>query len=160
MMIYAQQLVTSYIASVAFGMIFNAPRKALLQCGFAGMVGWMLYIWLKDLEVKPVTATVVAAFWVTIISHYFAKKYKTPIIVFSVSGIIPLVPGGLAYDALRHVAQNEYDKAVTLGAQAFMISGAIALGLVLAEVTNQVFRKALPVRTYEKQGAAGIKKRR
>lgn len=140
-MMYLQQIITSFIASAAFGMIFNAPRKALMQCGFAGMVGWMLYIWLQEMEVNPVTATVVAAFWVTMISYLFAKKYKTPIIVFSVSGIIPLVPGGLAYDALRHVAQNEYDLAVQLGARAFMISGAIALGLILAEVTNQVIKK-------------------
>lgn len=61
--------------------------------------------------------------------------------MFSVSGIIPLVPGGVAYNALRHVAQNQFDQAVQLGAQAFMISGAIALGLLLSEVTNQVIRK-------------------
>lgn len=146
MMMYVEQLVTSFIASAAFGMIFNVPRKALMQCGFAGMIGWILYIWLQNMEVNPITATVVAAFWVTMISYYFAKKYKTPIIVFSVSGIIPLVPGGLAYDALRHVAMNEYDLAVQLGARAFMISGAIALGLILAEVTNQVIKKAAPLR--------------
>ncbi|MFC7678739.1 threonine/serine exporter family protein [Paenibacillus sp. GCM10028914] len=145
-MMYLEQLVTSFIASAAFGMIFNAPRKALLQCGFAGMVGWILYIWLIELEVIPVTATVVAAFCVTMISYFFAKKYKIPIIIFSVSGIIPLVPGGLAYDALRHVVQNEYDLAVQLGARAFMISGAIALGLILAEVTNQVIKKSAPTR--------------
>ncbi|WP_422661573.1 threonine/serine exporter family protein [Paenibacillus sp. EC2-1] len=145
-MMYVEQLVTSFIASAAFGMIFNVPRKALMQCGFAGMIGWILYIWLQNMEVNPITATVVAAFLVTMISYYFAKKYKTPIIVFSVSGIIPLVPGGLAYDALRHVAMNEYDLAVQLGARAFMISGAIALGLILAEVTNQVIKKVAPVR--------------
>ncbi|UNK18244.1 threonine/serine exporter family protein [Paenibacillus sp. N3/727] len=145
-MIYLQQTITSFIASAAFGMIFNAPRKALMQCGFAGMVGWMLYIWLQDMEVKAVTATVVAAFWVTMISYVFAKKYKTPIIVFSVSGIIPLVPGGLAYNALRYVAQDQYDLAVQFGARAFMISGAIAAGLVLAEVTNQVIKKVASAR--------------
>ncbi|MEK3733030.1 MULTISPECIES: threonine/serine exporter family protein [Paenibacillus] len=140
-MMYVEHLVTSFIASAAFGMIFNAPRKALLQCGFAGMVGWILYIWLQEMMVNPIPATVVAAFCVTMISHFFAKKYKTPIIVFSVSGIIPLVPGGLAYNALRNVAENQFDQAVQLGLQAFMISGAIALGLLLSEVINQVLRK-------------------
>lgn len=138
---YIQQLMTSFIASVAFGVIFNAPKKALPQCGFAGMVGWLLYILLQDMSVQPVTAIVVAAFCVTMISHFFAKKYKTPIIVFSVSGIIPLVPGGVAYNALRHVVENQFDQAVQLGARAFVFSGAIALGLLLAEVTNQVIRK-------------------
>ncbi|GAB6989061.1 threonine/serine exporter family protein [Paenibacillus pini] len=148
---YIQQIVTSFVASAAFGMIFNAPRKALLQCGFAGMVGWILYIWLQEMQVVRITATVVAAFIVTMVSHIFAKKYRTPIIVFSVSGIIPLVPGGLAYDAMRKAVQNQYDQAVQLGAEAFMISGAIALGLLLAEVTNQITRKIARPRKPEKE---------
>lgn len=139
---YFEQSITSFIASAAFGMIFNVPRKALMQCGFAGMVSWALYIWLENIEVNSLTATVVSAFCVTMISYFFAKKYKTPVIIFSVSGIIPLVPGGLAYDSLRHVVQNEYDLAVQLGARAFIISGAIAMGLILAEVANQVIKKA------------------
>lgn len=138
---YVEQIVTSFIASAAFGMIFNAPRKALIQCGMAGMVGWVLYIWLQDIGVQRLTATVVAAYCVTMISYIFAKKYRTPIIVFSVSGIIPLVPGGLAYDAMRNAVENQYDQAVQSGAEAFMMSGAIALGLLLSEVTNQVIRK-------------------
>lgn len=140
-MMYIEQIVTSFIASAAFGMIFNAPRKALVQCGLAGMVGWVLYIWLQDVGVQRLTATVVAAYCVTMISYIFAKTYRTPIIVFSVSGIIPLVPGGLAYDAMRNAVENQYDQAVQSGAEAFMMSGAIALGLLLSEVTNQVIRK-------------------
>ncbi|OZB97955.1 threonine/serine exporter family protein [Paenibacillus sp. XY044] len=141
---YIEQLITSFIASAAFGMLFNAPKKALLQCGFAGMVGWLLYIWLQDMHVLRITATVVASYFVTVISHLFAKRYRTPIIVFSVSGIIPLVPGGTAYDAMRNAVENQYDQAVQLGAEAFMISGAIALGLLLSEVTNQLIRKWVP----------------
>ncbi|MBJ9990382.1 MULTISPECIES: threonine/serine exporter family protein [Paenibacillus] len=141
---YIEQLVTSFVASAAFGMLFNTPKKALLQCGFAGMVGWLLYIWLQDMHVLRITATVVASYCVTMISHLFAKRYRTPIIVFSVSGIIPLVPGGTAYDAMRNAVENQYDQAVQLGAEAFMISGAIALGLLLSEVTNQLIRKWKP----------------
>lgn len=103
------------------------------------------------MQVVRITATVVAAFIVTMVSHIFAKKYRTPIIVFSVSGIIPLVPGGLAYDAMRKAVQNQYDQAVQLGAEAFMISGAIALGLLLAEVTNQITRKIARPRKPEKE---------
>ncbi|MNR58524.1 hypothetical protein D3C85_1795460 [compost metagenome] len=86
-------------------------------------------------------ATLIASFVVTIISQFFAKIYKTPVIVFSVSGIIPLVPGGLAYDAMRNVVQNHYDVAVQLAAKAFLLSGAIAFGLVFSEVINVLLRR-------------------
>ncbi|GIO29745.1 MULTISPECIES: threonine/serine exporter family protein [Paenibacillus] len=146
-MYYIEQIVTSFIASAAFGMIFNAPKKTLWQCGLAGMVGWVLYIWLQDIGVQKLAATVVAAYCVTMISYFFAKMYRKPIIVFSVSGIIPLVPGGLAYDAMRNAVENHYDQAVQSGAVAFMMSGAIALGLLLSEVTNQLIRKIRAAKT-------------
>lgn len=138
-----EQLVTSFIASAAFGIIFNVPKQAILKCGFAGMIGWIIYITLeRQYGFDTVLATVIAAFFIAVVSQFFAKIYKTPIIVFNVSGIIPLVPGGLAYDAMRHFVENDYNTAIQLAAKAFMISGAIAIGLVFSEVINQMIRRA------------------
>ncbi|OPA74298.1 hypothetical protein BVG16_24540 [Paenibacillus selenitireducens] len=134
------QLITSFIASAAFGVIFNAPRRALPQCGFVGMVSWGIYV-LMNASYSTVLASLVATFIVGATSIVFARLYKTPVIIFSVSGIIPLVPGGLAYDAMRHFVQNDNIAALQLAAQAFFISGAIAIGLVIAEVLNQMLRK-------------------
>ncbi len=123
-------------------MIFNAPIKSLFKCGFAGMIGWVIYVILFEYSGDSVFASVLASFIIGVISQYFAKRYKTPVIIFNVSGIIPLVPGGLAYDAMRRVVENDYNTAISLAAEAFMISGSIAIGLVLSEVLNQIYRKA------------------
>jgi uncharacterized membrane protein YjjB (DUF3815 family) len=135
-----EQLLMSFIASAAFAILFNVPKGTLLQCGFVGMLGWLLYISFLNVPVDPILATMIASFVVAVTSQFFAKIYKTPIIVFSVSGIIPLVPGGLAYDAMRNVVENQYDPAVQLAAKAFMLSGAIAMGLVFSEVINHLIR--------------------
>ncbi|MEC0227137.1 threonine/serine exporter family protein [Paenibacillus alba] len=136
-----QQLLTSFIATAAFAILFNVPKRSLVQCGFVGMVGWMLYVSCQLIPLNPILATLIASFFVTVVSQFFAKIYKTPVIVFSVSGIIPLVPGGLAYDAMRNVVLNNYDLAVQLAAKAFMLSGAIAIGLVFSEVIHHLFRR-------------------
>ncbi|GGH88507.1 uncharacterized membrane protein YjjB (DUF3815 family) [Pullulanibacillus pueri] len=135
------QLVTSFISSAAFCIIFNSPKQALLKCGFVGMVGWMVYIGLVNWDVNIILANLIAAFAVAVISQTFARRYKMPMIIFTVAGIIPLVPGGMAYDAMRHFVENDYPSAVELSAKVFMLSGAIAMGLVLSEVMNQVYRK-------------------
>ncbi|WP_322903139.1 threonine/serine exporter family protein [Paenibacillus campi] len=135
------QLITSFIASVGFGIIFNAPRRSLLQCGIAGMLGWMVYV-LLYMHINPIVATLIATFIVGGISQIFARIYKTPIIIFSVAGVIPLVPGGLAYNSMRNFVENDYATATSLAAQAAMLSGSIALGLVLSEVFNQMIRRA------------------
>lgn len=134
-------VVMSFLASAAFGILFNVPRKTLFQCGFVGMCGWMTYIWLDTNYTDAILSTLIASVLVAIISQFFAKYYKTPIIIFSVSGIIPLVPGGLAYDAMRNFVENDYSVALELAAKAFMISGSIAFGLVFSEVINQVIKR-------------------
>lgn len=135
------QLATSFIASAGFGILFNAPRRSLLQCGISGMLGWMVYILLYE-HIDPIAATLFATFIVGGISQIFARIYKTPVIIFSVAGVIPLVPGGLAYNSMRHFVENNYAEATALAAQAAMLSGSIALGLVLSEVFNQMIRRA------------------
>jgi uncharacterized membrane protein YjjB (DUF3815 family) len=131
-------LITSFIASSTFGIIFNVPKKSLIKCGFVGMIGWMLYIYLFLKGIDAVYATLAASFLVAVISHIFAKVYKNPVIIYSIVGIIPLVPGGISYDAMRNFVENDYSTALPLAARAFMISGAIAFGLVLSEVMNQL----------------------
>lgn len=137
-----EQIVTSLIATSAFGILFNIPKQTLLKCGLVGVIGWMIYFVLALYKVDVVFATFVAAFSIGVMSQIYAKIYRTPSIIFSVSGIIPLVPGGMAYDAMRQFVENDYNAAITLAAKAFMISGAIAFGLVFSEVINQVIRKA------------------
>ncbi|OKP95495.1 threonine/serine exporter family protein [Paenibacillus sp. P46E] len=134
------QLITSFIAAATFCILFNAPVRALIQCGFAGMVGWMLYLQLDE-RWDTVVATFAATVVVGVISQIFARIYKMPVIIFSVGGIIPLVPGGLAYDAMRKFVENDNNLAIQFAVQALLLSGAIATGLVLSEVLGQMFRR-------------------
>ncbi|MGG3677103.1 threonine/serine exporter family protein [Heyndrickxia faecalis] len=136
-----QQLLTSFFASAGFGILFNAPRKLLIQCGITGMIGWGIYFLFYLYEQNVVYGTFIAAFFVGVISQVFARFYKTPILIFTVGGIIPLVPGGLAYDAMRHFVQNDYNGAVSLAAKVLLLSVAIAIGLVASEVANQLIKK-------------------
>lgn len=135
-----EQAVTSFIASLAFGIIFNAPRKMLFPCGIVGMLGWIIYD-IMEPGYEAVSATLMATLVIGVLSQVFARLYKHPVIIFSVAGIIPLVPGGMAYNAMRYFVQNDYTIAVELAAKALMIAGSIAVGLILSEVLNQAFRR-------------------
>lgn len=136
-------MLLSFIAAAGFGIIFNAPRQSLIQCGFVGMAGWMVYRLMTDADFDVILAAFSGAFVVSLIGHVMAKHYKTPIIIFIVAGIIPLVPGGSAYDTMRRVVSNDYSGAIPLAMKAFIISGAIAMGLVFAEVFVQITMKRI-----------------
>ncbi|MDI4650097.1 threonine/serine exporter family protein [Cohnella hashimotonis] len=138
---YFSQAIASFVGTACFGVIFQIPKRSLVQCGLAGMVGWLVYYGLIQADADPIAATWASAVLIGLIAHYLAIRFKVPVTVFSVSGIIPLVPGGMAYDAMLRVVQNDYMSAVELGAKAFMLSGAIAVGLVFSEVVNQLVKK-------------------
>ncbi|WP_026695911.1 threonine/serine exporter family protein [Peribacillus kribbensis] len=135
------QLITSFFATAGIGLIFNIPRRSLISSGIVGMAGWFVYVVLYENDFDAVLATLVSAFFIAIISQYFAKRYKVPVIIFSVGGMIPLVPGGIAYYAMRRFVENNYNEALQLAAKAFMLSGAIAVGIILSEVLNQTIKK-------------------
>lgn len=145
-MTFIVQLITSFIASAAFAVLFNAPKKSLLLCGLSGMLSWAAYILLKT-EMDAMFSIVASSFIVGIVGQICARYQKKPVIIFSVAGIIPLVPGGLAYDAMRRFVENNYNEAVQLAAGAFLMSGSIAIGLILSEVLNQIITRKLVKRS-------------
>ncbi|MBD7966616.1 threonine/serine exporter family protein [Paenibacillus gallinarum] len=135
-----EQGLTSFIASLLFGLIFNAPKNMLIPCGTVGMLSWLIYFVIEP-GYQAVSATLAATVVIGVMSQFFARKYKQPVIIFSVAGIIPLVPGGLSYNAMRYFVQNDYSTAVEHAAKALILAGTIAVGLVLSEVLNQAFRR-------------------
>ncbi|HET7657590.1 MAG TPA: threonine/serine exporter family protein [Bacillales bacterium] len=139
---WIQPFLMSFAASAGFGLLFNVPRKSVVPGAVAGMIGWVLYKALSfGYDINVILATAVSSFVVAGISQVFARFYKMPVIVFSVAGIIPLVPGGLAYSTMRDFVANDYNTAIGLAAEVFLLSGAIAFGLVLAGVMTQILFK-------------------
>lgn len=138
---YVLQAIVSFVATACFGVIFNAPTKAIPYCGFVGSIGWSVYYAFTMQGMDEVKASFLGAFVVAIVAQLFARRYRMPMIIFSVSGIIPLVPGGIAYNTMRNIVELDYLMGMQNGIRAFMISGAIAMGLVFAEVIMQLLLK-------------------
>ena len=55
-----------------------------------------------------------------------------------VTGIIPLVPGGLAYDSTKNLVLLHFGKAINTMLEVTLIAGAIALGLLFADQISKI----------------------
>lgn len=140
---YIVQLILSFFATAGIAIIFNVPRRNLVYCGFVGVVGWMIYFILTEQGMDIVYASFFSAFIIAIVSHLYARRFKMPMIIFIVGGIIPLVPGGMAYNAMRNVVEDDYIQGLQYGLKAFLITGAIVIGLVFAEVLIQLIFRSI-----------------
>lgn len=136
------QGILSFLAAAAFGVIFNSPKGTLFHCGMVGATGWLVYYILTTFAAMDIViASFAGSFAVSVVAHWQAKRFRMPMIIFSVAGIIPLVPGGMAYNTMRKFVENDYFMGIAYGSKTMMISGAIAMGLVFGEVIFQsIFR--------------------
>jgi uncharacterized membrane protein YjjB (DUF3815 family) len=144
MMIMMLQLgvhfVFSFLASAAYAIITNVPRRSLYACGLSGASGWMVYWISSQIGANAALGSLLGALSVAAVSFIFSKTLKLPVTIFNIPGMVPLVPGGLAYQAVRNLVNGNYQTAIYSAVQAIMIAGAIALGLVLSEVLNHNIR--------------------
>lgn len=127
------QFIFSFFGSLAFGIIANVPRRSLLAAGLTGMIGWTVYLAFQKLNLGIAFSTLVASIVIGLISKIFARKLKLPVTIFNIPGIIPLVPGGLAYEAINHFGLGSYSIGIEKMINTIAIGLAIAIGLIISE---------------------------
>ncbi|MBF8807451.1 MAG: threonine/serine exporter family protein [Enterococcus lacertideformus] len=134
------QISFSFLATAGFAIITNVPRHSLVFCGLSGSFGWLVYWVCVNFGSSPAFGSLLGSLGVAFISNVFSKRLKMPVTIFNIPGMVPLVPGGLSYQAVRTLVTGSYHEAVDYTVQVIMIAGAIALGLVLSEVFNHNIR--------------------
>ncbi len=126
------ELIICFVATVGFGVIFNVPSRAVVIGGMIGTLSWFILKTLPEYGASPILATACAAFSCATISHFLARRYHYPGTVFSIPGIIPLVPGGKAYFTMLAFVEGNYILGLESGVETMLQAGAIAAGLVFA----------------------------
>ncbi len=126
-----QGLALSFASSVAWCVLFNVPVRTIVAGGFAGVVGFLVYSILPIYGAEVLLSTFVSAAAVSLLSQLLSIILRVPSTNFSVAGIIPLVPGSLAYKAMLAFVNNDYVGGITQATKTLMVAGAIASDLYL-----------------------------
>jgi uncharacterized membrane protein YjjB (DUF3815 family) len=96
-----------------------------------GMLGWVVFQTMTANGASLTLSTFVAATTVSMMSQFLSIYLRVPSTNFSVSGIIPLVPGSKAYKAMLAFVNGENLDGVQLVTLTAFAAGAIAAGLIL-----------------------------
>ena len=132
---------SAFVSTIGFAVIFHTQRKHLLTCGLVGAIGWAIYLFIDKLSLNSILATFLASLAVTSVSYLLSKNRKTPITVFLISGIIPLVPGVSLYRTMYSLLQSDYASAVDSAALTFQLAGVIAGAIVIISLLPLLWRK-------------------
>lgn len=133
------QFILSCLSTIGFGILTNIPRKTLLAAGFTGACGWVLYYYLRDVFSSDAMGNFLGALAIGLLSIYFSRRLKYPTIIFNIPALVPLVPGGPAYQMVRSLVFE--DDAQTFGylVKVIITAGAIAAGFMLTSLAEKKF---------------------
>ncbi len=132
------QVISAFIATAAFSILFYLPRKYILQAGLTGALGWFIYLLVYQNLNDKANANLCATLLVAFIAHILARIYKTPVTMFLIPGIIPLVPGAGMYHIVYSFFYNQTESAVNYFFETFKMAGSIALGIFVIDTFFRV----------------------
>lgn len=131
------QLLSAFIGTVAFAVLFGVPRKYYIDCGLCGTVGWLLYLLLvrhTGLSMPGVVFFATALVALTALSQSIIRK--CPISVFLICGIFPLVPGAGIFWTTYNLVAEQLPAALHSGILALKVTLAIAFGILFIAELN------------------------
>jgi uncharacterized membrane protein YjjB (DUF3815 family) len=139
--IFMKEIAMAFIGSFGFAIIFNIQRKKLIWAALSGALGWAAYIIVFNITHSVVFSTFIGAITVGVYSEIMARIIKIPASVFSIIGIVPLVPGITAYYTVLNIVEKNNAAALNKGIETIGTAGAIAFGIMLATGTFQILQK-------------------
>ena len=125
------QLFLAGAGTLSFAILFACPRRSLPYCALVGAVGWFVYELLTMFGLDSAAASLLAVIPLTLLTRIFALMLKTPVTVFLLSGIFPLVPGAGIYYTAYYFIQGNNALALSNGISTFKIAVALAVGISL-----------------------------
>lgn len=133
-----------FVATWGFAVLFNVPRKVTLYSALFGMLGIIVRTLLMRAGVSQEVATFIAALIIGLSGFWVAHRLWMPRMIFTVTGIIPLIPGVPAYQVLLYFSQGDVLGGLASGVRAGLITGAIALGLSGARIITDFEQQTKP----------------
>ncbi len=124
------QLIAAMLGTLAFAILFDAPKKEYVFCAANGAFGWLAYLVFQQLGAGVTIASLGATLILTLAARVLSAIRKCPTTVFLVTGIFTLVPGAGIYYTAYHLLMNELSLFSAKGIETFKVAGAIALGIV------------------------------
>ena len=125
--------IIAMIATLAFAVLFQAPKSEWGLFGLTGGVGWFVYEYLHSQQGwHLMLATIVATLALTLLSRSFAVLRRHPATVYLLSGIFPLVPGAGIYYAAFYLISGNMEMFSIKGTETVETAGAIVIGIILA----------------------------
>ncbi len=133
-------LIYALFATCGFSILFKVPAKQIPFCMVTGALSWGCYQSGIYCDISPVMSCFLASCSVGILSEIFARIRKEASTIFTIPGIICLVPGANIYNTMAAMLEQDFTQTASVGTETLMMAGAIAAGLLIIGSLIRIFR--------------------
>ena len=135
------QLVTAFIGSWGFAMLFHVRRERLLLASLGGLLAWSVYLLMGFVSDQDVVRYFFAAVALTVYAETLARVVKCPATLFLITAAIPLVPGGSLYRTMQYFMQNDLDAFSHQALTTVLLAVSIAVGMLVPTSIFQLLQQ-------------------
>ncbi len=126
-------IVAAALGSLSFAMFFGVRSRKLWFSALGGALNWGLYLLaMKEMGLPETMAYALGAAAGTLYAEILARIIKTPVTIFLITSVIPMVPGGALYYTMLGLLQGDKATFVERGLYTLSAAGAMALGIFAA----------------------------
>ena len=118
----------AFWACVGFTLMFNIHGLGKLMAGVGGALGWLVYL----LAGSTIFAAFLAAAAIGVFAEVMSRLRRCPVTGYVLVALLPLVPGGGVYYAMRHCVAGETELFLSTLLHTFGMAAALAVGAMLA----------------------------
>ncbi len=130
-------VVATFIGILGFCPIFSCPYRFIIICCIEASLCWAVYLFCISLGFTSVWATFFGAAFVDLSSQILARRLKSPVIIFLIIGVLPLVPGYGIYKVAYDIFTGG-NVAASL-TNALLLAGAVALAIIVMDTVIDLF---------------------
>lgn len=129
----------SLAGCLGFCLIYNLRGLVIPVSAFGGAVGWLFFS-LFSFTSNDIVQYFIATMAISIYSEIMARLFRTPVTVFLIVSLLPLVPGSGIYYTMEHCINGNLDMFLKEGTHTLFIAGALAIGiLVISTIVRLIF---------------------
>ncbi len=136
-------VIASFFATMGFALFYNIRGKNILVGSVCGALSWAVYLICQSFSDSLFLPYMAAGIAISVYSEIGANIFKTPVTVYLILGIIPLVPGLTIFRTMQSCLNGD----VTAFAQGLIttlkIGGAIVVGLILMSSVIRLIRSGI-----------------
>ncbi len=132
-------IVVTFVAALGFALFFNVNRRHVLIATLGGVLTWsidyVLMMYLDGIFIPCVIASVFAAIYAEVL----ARVTRTPVVVFFIIAVIPLIPGRGLYYTMYNAVSGNGAACLEFGEMTMFYAAGIATGICVVTAAVQIW---------------------